>query len=77
MQSLEVPPLMLTQEEFLNEVRKINPLVCLEHCRHLGLQLQVLNFDLMHSVTHFLFSLKFFNCVTYKLKNKYHIKLQM
>jgi len=41
MQSLEVPPLMLTQEEFLNEVRKINPLVCLEHCRHLGLQLQV------------------------------------
>ncbi|XP_012232984.1 death-associated protein kinase 1 isoform X4 [Linepithema humile] len=39
-QSLEVPPLMLTQEEFLNEVRKINPLVCLEHCRHLGLQLQ-------------------------------------
>ncbi|XP_012531644.1 death-associated protein kinase 1 isoform X4 [Monomorium pharaonis] len=40
MQSLEVPPLMLTQEEFLNEVRKINPLVCLEHCRHLGLQLQ-------------------------------------
>jgi len=42
-QSLEVPPLMLTQEEFLNEVRKINPLVCLEHCRHLGLQLQVYN----------------------------------
>lgn len=41
MQSLEVPPLMLTQEEFLNEIRKINPLVCLEHCRHLGLQLQV------------------------------------
>lgn len=40
MQSLEVPPLMLTQEEFLNEIRKINPLVCLEHCRHLGLQLQ-------------------------------------
>ncbi|CAL1689050.1 unnamed protein product [Lasius platythorax] len=39
-QSLEVPPLMLTQEEFLNEVRRINPLVCLEHCRHLGLQLQ-------------------------------------
>ncbi|KAL6441318.1 hypothetical protein ACFW04_003520 [Cataglyphis niger] len=39
-QSLDVPPLMLTQEEFLNEVRKINPLVCLEHCRHLGLQLQ-------------------------------------
>ncbi|KAG7203548.1 hypothetical protein KM043_013598 [Ampulex compressa] len=40
MQSLEVPPVMLTQEEFLNEVRKINPLVCLEHCKHLGLQLQ-------------------------------------
>ncbi|KAL0112139.1 hypothetical protein PUN28_013410 [Cardiocondyla obscurior] len=40
MQSLEVPPLMLTQEEFLTEVRKINPLVCLEHCKHLGLQLQ-------------------------------------
>ncbi|XP_076663902.1 death-associated protein kinase 1 isoform X5 [Andrena cerasifolii] len=39
-QSLEVPPVMLTQEEFLREVRKINPLVCLEHCRHLGLQLQ-------------------------------------
>ncbi|XP_029677961.1 death-associated protein kinase 1-like isoform X4 [Formica exsecta] len=39
-QSLEVPPLMLTQEEFLNEIRRINPLVCLEHCRHLGLQLQ-------------------------------------
>ncbi|XP_020291158.1 death-associated protein kinase 1-like isoform X2 [Pseudomyrmex gracilis] len=39
-QSLEVPPLMLTQEEFLDEVRKINPLVCMEHCRHLGLQLQ-------------------------------------
>ncbi|KYN06301.1 Death-associated protein kinase 3, partial [Cyphomyrmex costatus] len=39
-QSLEVPPLMFTQEEFLNEVRRINPLVCLEHCRHLGLQLQ-------------------------------------
>ncbi|XP_025989803.1 death-associated protein kinase 1 isoform X4 [Solenopsis invicta] len=39
-QSLEVPPLMFTQEEFLNEIRKINPLVCLEHCRHLGLQLQ-------------------------------------
>lgn len=41
MQSLEVPPVMLTQEEFLKEVRKINPLVSLEHCRHLGLQLQV------------------------------------
>jgi len=40
-QSLETPPLMLTQEEFLDEIRKINPLVCLEHCRHLGLQLQV------------------------------------
>ena len=40
-QSLEVPPVMLTQEEFLKEVRKINPLVSLEHCRHLGLQLQV------------------------------------
>ncbi|XP_011331017.1 death-associated protein kinase 1 isoform X3 [Ooceraea biroi] len=39
-QSLETPPLMLTQEEFLDEVRRINPLVCLEHCRHLGLQLQ-------------------------------------
>ncbi|XP_076231869.1 death-associated protein kinase 1 isoform X2 [Calliopsis andreniformis] len=39
-QTLEVPPVMLTQEEFLREVRKINPLVCLEHCRHLGLQLQ-------------------------------------
>lgn len=39
-QSLESPPLMLTQEEFLDEVRKINPLVCSEHCRHLGLQLQ-------------------------------------
>ncbi|XP_034196096.1 death-associated protein kinase 1 isoform X3 [Osmia lignaria lignaria] len=39
-QSLEVPLVMLTQEEFLREVRKINPLVCLEHCRHLGLQLQ-------------------------------------
>ncbi|XP_032686677.1 death-associated protein kinase 1-like isoform X2 [Odontomachus brunneus] len=39
-QSLEIPPLMLTQDEFLNEIRKINPLVCLEHCRHLGLQLQ-------------------------------------
>ncbi|XP_043793521.1 death-associated protein kinase 1-like isoform X1 [Apis laboriosa] len=39
-QSLEVPPVMLTQEEFLKEVRKINPLVSLEHCRHLGLQLQ-------------------------------------
>lgn len=46
-QSLEVPPLMLTQEEFLNEVRKINPLVCLEHCRHLGSQLQVRNFDIV------------------------------
>lgn len=43
-QSLEVPPLMLTQEEFLDEVRKINPLVCMEHCRHLGLQLQVRSF---------------------------------
>ncbi|XP_070165949.1 death-associated protein kinase 1 isoform X3 [Polyergus mexicanus] len=39
-QSLEVPPLMLPQEEFLNEIRRINPLVCLEHCKHLGLQLQ-------------------------------------
>ncbi|XP_029043621.1 death-associated protein kinase 1-like isoform X3 [Osmia bicornis bicornis] len=39
-QSLEVPLVMLTQEEFLREVRKINPLACLEHCRHLGLQLQ-------------------------------------
>ncbi|KOC66153.1 Death-associated protein kinase 3 [Habropoda laboriosa] len=39
-QSLEVPPVMFTQEEFLKEVRKINPLVSLEHCRHLGLQLQ-------------------------------------
>lgn len=48
MQSLEVPPLMFTQEEFLNEVRKINPLVCLEHCRHLGLQLQVRNFDIIN-----------------------------
>ncbi|KAK2583611.1 hypothetical protein KPH14_009552 [Odynerus spinipes] len=39
-QSLEVPPVMLTQDEFLNEIRKINPLVCLEHSRQLGLQLQ-------------------------------------
>ncbi|XP_047353839.1 death-associated protein kinase 1-like isoform X1 [Vespa velutina] len=39
-QSLEVPPVMLTQDEFLNEIRKINPLVCLEHSKQLGLQLQ-------------------------------------
>ncbi|XP_066593408.1 death-associated protein kinase 1-like [Prorops nasuta] len=39
-QSLEVPPVVLTQDEFLSEVRKINPLVSYEHCKQLVLQLQ-------------------------------------
>lgn len=41
-QTLEDPPVLLSIDEFLAEVRKINALVSLEHCRHLGLQLQVL-----------------------------------
>ncbi|XP_012282069.1 death-associated protein kinase 1 isoform X2 [Orussus abietinus] len=41
-QALEDPPVMLTLQEFLAEVRKINPLVSLEHCRQLLQQLQTL-----------------------------------
>lgn len=61
MQSLEVPPVMLTQEEFLKEVRKINPLVSLEHCRHLGLQLQVCIFTIK------IFVIYNFNYINYML----------
>ena len=40
-QTLEDPPVLLSLEEFLIEVRKINPLVSLDHCRQLSQQLQV------------------------------------
>ena len=39
-QSLEESPLMLTLAEFLTEVRKVNPLVSFDHCKHLAQQLQ-------------------------------------
>ena len=39
--SLEEPPVILTLAEFLIEVRKVNPLVSLDHCKHLVQQLQV------------------------------------
>ncbi|XP_043277827.1 death-associated protein kinase 1-like isoform X2 [Venturia canescens] len=41
-QSLEDPPVLLSLVEFMVEVRKVNPLVSLEHCRHLVQQLQAL-----------------------------------
>lgn len=47
LQSLEEPPIMLNLIEFLNEVRKVNPLVSLEHCKHLAQQLQVIFFAIL------------------------------
>ncbi|XP_051174967.1 death-associated protein kinase 1-like isoform X1 [Leptopilina boulardi] len=41
-QSLEEPPIMYNLSEFLTDVRKVNPLVSLEHCKHLAQQLQAL-----------------------------------
>ncbi|XP_024938957.1 LOW QUALITY PROTEIN: death-associated protein kinase 1 [Cephus cinctus] len=41
-QALEDPPVMFTFDEFITEVRKINPLVSLEHCKILTQQLQAL-----------------------------------
>ncbi|XP_063990797.1 death-associated protein kinase 1-like isoform X2 [Diachasmimorpha longicaudata] len=40
--TLEDPPVFLTLPQLLLEVRKINPLVSIEHCRHLTQQLQAL-----------------------------------
>ncbi|KAK0181199.1 hypothetical protein PV327_003502 [Microctonus hyperodae] len=41
-QTLEDPPVLLSYDELLIEVRKINPLVSIDHCRHLSQQLQAL-----------------------------------
>ncbi|XP_033224870.1 death-associated protein kinase 1-like isoform X3 [Belonocnema kinseyi] len=41
-QSLEEAPVMFTLAEFLTEVRKVNPLVSLDHCKNLAQQLQAL-----------------------------------
>ncbi|XP_008543505.1 death-associated protein kinase 1 [Microplitis demolitor] len=42
MQNLEDPPVMLSFDELLVEVRKINPLVSFDHCQYLAHQLQIL-----------------------------------
>ncbi|XP_011496234.1 PREDICTED: death-associated protein kinase 1-like [Ceratosolen solmsi marchali] len=42
MQSLEEPLMLLDLKDFINQVRQINPLVTLEHCKQLGEQLQAL-----------------------------------
>ncbi|CAB0034503.1 unnamed protein product [Trichogramma brassicae] len=39
-QSLENPPMMLDLKGFVREVRLVNPLVSVEHCKHLAEQLQ-------------------------------------
>lgn len=41
-QNIEDAPVMLTLEELLTDVRKVNPLASLDHCRQLGQQLQAL-----------------------------------
>lgn len=41
MQSLEEPPMMLDLNGFVDQVRQVNPLVSIEHCKQLGEQLQV------------------------------------
>lgn len=41
MQSLEEPPMLLDLKGFVNQVRQVNPLVSIEHCKQLGEQLQV------------------------------------
>jgi hypothetical protein len=41
MQSLEEAPSILDLQGFVNQVRQINPLVTVEHCKQLGEQLQV------------------------------------
>lgn len=51
-QTLEDPPVLLTLQEFLVEVRKINPLVSIEHCRHLAQQLQVICHLLKFNYSH-------------------------
>ena len=40
-QSLEDPPMLLDFKGFVNQVRQVNPLVSVEHCKQLGEQLQV------------------------------------
>ncbi|XP_046431964.1 death-associated protein kinase 1-like isoform X1 [Neodiprion fabricii] len=42
LQTMEETPVMLTLEELLADVRKVNPLTSLDHCRQLGQQLQAL-----------------------------------
>ncbi|XP_012252657.2 death-associated protein kinase 1-like isoform X2 [Athalia rosae] len=41
-QAVEDPPVMSSMEELLTDVRKVNPLASLDHCRQLGQQLQAL-----------------------------------